>query len=178
MLLNHDGADQANVDGIEYRNDLYSYALFLTRNYEQTEDLVQETYLRALKAKEKLRASSNIKGWLFTILKNIWLNQLRKWRNGPEMLHVDVNNIADKIVKLSKDSHDLYVSKMDAENVRAAIERLPAESRKIILLREFEELSYLEIARTLNCPVGTVMSRLGRARAQLRELLSAASTRR
>ena len=98
MLLNHDGADQANVDGIEYRNDLYSYALFLTRNYEQTEDLVQETYLRALKAKEKLRASSNIKGWLFTILRNVWFNQLRKWRNGPQMIDIEVGDGVANVV--------------------------------------------------------------------------------
>jgi RNA polymerase sigma-70 factor (ECF subfamily) len=80
---------------------------------------------------------------------------------------------ADSIVEPSKDSHDLYVSKLEAEQVRTAIQELPAEFREIILLREYEDLSYQEIASVLGCPVGTVMSRLGRARAKLRRLLAA-----
>jgi len=72
---------------------------------------------------------------------------------------------------------NLYVSKMETEQVRAAIQELPIPFREIILLREYEELSYQEIAGVLDCPVGTVMSRLGRARAKLRELLSATSER-
>jgi RNA polymerase sigma-70 factor (ECF subfamily) len=71
-----------------------------------------------------------------------------------------------------KDSYDLYVSKMETEQVRAAIRQLPVEFREIILLREYEDLSYLEIASVLDCPVGTMMSRLGRARAELRAALS------
>jgi RNA polymerase sigma-70 factor (ECF subfamily) len=71
-----------------------------------------------------------------------------------------------------QNSHDLYVSKMEAEQMRAAIQELPVEFREIILLREYEDLSYQEIAGVLDYPVGTVMSRLGRARAKLRALLS------
>jgi RNA polymerase sigma-70 factor (ECF subfamily) len=82
------------------------------------------------------------------------------------------DGIANSITEPSKNSHDLYVSKMEAERVRAAIQELPVESREIILLREYEDLSYQEIAGVLDCPVGTVMSRLGRARAKLRALLS------
>jgi RNA polymerase sigma-70 factor (ECF subfamily) len=82
------------------------------------------------------------------------------------------DEVASSTVEPSKDSHDLYVSKLEAEQVRAAIQELPVDSREIILLREYEGLSYREIARVLDCPVGTVMSRLGRARARLRELLS------
>jgi RNA polymerase sigma-70 factor (ECF subfamily) len=77
----------------------------------------------------------------------------------------------DDVAKPSKDSHDLYVSKMEAEQVRAAIRELPVEFREIILLREYDDLSYQEISNVLGCPVGTVMSRLGRARAKLRTLL-------
>jgi RNA polymerase sigma-70 factor (ECF subfamily) len=114
-----------------------------------------------------------MKGWLFTILRNIWLNQLRKRRNGPQMVEIEVGNgVADDIVEPSKSSHDLYVSKVEAEQVRVAIQSLPVEFREIIMLREYEELSYQEIASVLECPVGTVMSRLGRARAKLRALLS------
>jgi RNA polymerase sigma-70 factor (ECF subfamily) len=173
MSWNDDGAGHADVIGLEHLDGLYSYALVLTRNHAEAEDLVQETYVRAIPAMGRLRAGSNTKGWLFTILRNVWLNQLRKWRNGPQMIETDVgDDVANSIVETSKDSHDLYVSKLEAEQVRAAIQELPVDFREIILLREYEDLSYQEIANLLDCPVGTVMSRLGRARAKLRVLLS------
>jgi RNA polymerase sigma-70 factor, ECF subfamily len=173
MLWNHHGTGQADATGIEYLDGLYSYALILTRNHAEAEDLVQETYVRAMRAMGRLRAGSNMKGWLFTILRNVWFNQLRKRRNGPQMVEIEVGDgVANSIVEPSKDSYDLYVSKMETEQVRAAIQELPVEFREIILLREYEDLSYLEIASVLDCPVGTVMSRLGRARAKLRTLLS------
>jgi RNA polymerase sigma-70 factor (ECF subfamily) len=124
----------------------------------------------------KLRVDSNIKSWLFTILRNVWLNQLRKLRNAPQMFEIE-DGVANSIVEPSKDSHDLYVSKMETELVRAAIQELPVQFREIILLREYEELSYQEIAAVLDCPLGTVMSRLGRARAKLRTLLVVTSKR-
>jgi RNA polymerase sigma-70 factor (ECF subfamily) len=161
-----------NIDG------LYSYALIVTRNHAEAEDLVQETYLRAIQAMGRLRAGSNMKAWLFTILRNVWLNQLRKRRNGPQMIQIGVEDDAvGNIAEPSKDAHNLYVSKMEAEQVRAAIQELSLDFREIILLREYEELSYQEIAYVLDCPVGTVMSRLGRARARLRTLLAAILTR-
>ena len=173
MSWSDDGAGHADVIGLEHLDGLYSYALVLTRNHAEAEDLVQETYVRAIPAMGRLRAGSNTKGWLFTILRNAWLNQLRKWRNGPQMIEMDVgDDVANSIVETSKDSHDLYVSKLEAEQVRAAIQELPIDFREIILLREYEDLSYQEIASVLDCPVGTVMSRLGRARAKLRVLLS------
>lgn len=164
-----------SIDASHYIDDLYSYAMVLTRNPAEAEDLVQETYVRALKAIERLRTDSNMKSWLFTILRNIWLNQLRRRRTGPEMIEMDVDeSTADIAVDTSKDPLALYVSKMEHEQVREAIEQLPVEHREIILLREYEELSYQEIASVLGCPAGTVMSRLGRARSKLRTLLSAA----
>jgi RNA polymerase sigma-70 factor (ECF subfamily) len=173
MSWNHDGAGQTDATGIEHLDGLYSYAMVLSRNRAEAEDLVQETYVRAIQAMGRLRAGSNMKGWLFTILRNIWFNQLRKRRNGPQMVEIDVDDgLANNIVEPSKDSYDHYVSKIEAEQVRAAIQELPEESREIILLREYEDLSYQEIASVLDCPLGTVMSRLGRARAKLRALLS------
>ena len=172
MSWNHDGAGQPQMMGIEYLDGLYSYAMVLTRNHAEAEDLVQETYTRAMQAMQKLRADTNIKGWLFTILKNIWFNQLRKRRNAPPLIEIETrDDIANNIVEPSKNSHDLYVSKLEAEQVRAAIQELPVEFREVILLREYEDLSYQEIASILHCPLGTVMSRLGRARARLRTLL-------
>lgn len=173
MSWSHDGAGQPDEARTEFVDGLYRYAMVLTRNHSQAEDLVQETYVRAIPAMERLQAHSNIKGWLFTILRNIWLNELRKRQNGPRMIELDVGDgIANRIVEPSKNAHNIYVSKLEAEQVRAAIQTLSEEFREIILLREYEELSYREIAAILDCPVGTVMSRLGRARAKLRALLS------
>jgi RNA polymerase sigma-70 factor (ECF subfamily) len=157
---------------IEYIDGLYSYAVVLTRNRADAEDLVQETYVRAMQAIGRLRAGSNVKAWLFTILRNIWLNQLGKVRNGPQMLDMEAGNgFANSVAEPSKNSHDLYVSTMETEQVRAVFEELPIKFREVILLREYEDLSYQKIASVLDCPLGTVMSRLGRARAKLRTLL-------
>src|ERR1700716_1675144 len=100
--------------GIEHIDGLYSYALVLTRNHAEAEDLVQETYVRALQAMGRLRADSNMKGWLFTILRNVWLNQLKKRRTGPQIIAIDVeDSVAAGIAEPSKDSYDLYVSKIE-----------------------------------------------------------------
>jgi RNA polymerase sigma-70 factor (ECF subfamily) len=162
-----------NVLGGEYVNALYGYAMVLTRNRAQAEDLVQETYLRALEAAWRLRENSNIKGWLLTILRNLWFNQLRKRRNAPTIVEMDGDDhTADSLVGNARNAHEIFVSNEDSDIVRSAIDDLPAEFREIILLREFEELSYQEIADVLGCPAGTVMSRLGRARAKLRTALA------
>jgi RNA polymerase sigma-70 factor (ECF subfamily) len=174
MSWNFAGTGSPGTMGIEYIDGLYSYALVLTRNRAEAEDLVQETYVRAIQAMKRLRADSNIKGWLFTILRNVWFNQLRKRRNGPEMIAIEAgDDVSNHGIEPSKDSYDLYVSKTEAEQVQAAIQDLPRQFREVILLREYEELSYQEIASILNCPIGTVMSRLGRARAKLRTLVAA-----
>ena len=156
-----------------YINGLFGYAMVLARNPTEAADLVQETYVRALKAKESLRPSSNVKSWLFTILRNIWLNQVRHQRTAPRIIELDANEgIVDVAIDTSKDPHAQYVIKMEQETVRNSIQELPAEFREIIILREYEELSYQEIAAMLECPAGTVMSRLARARSKLRVLLS------
>ncbi|WP_213804711.1 sigma-70 family RNA polymerase sigma factor [Granulicella sp. dw_53] len=156
-----------------YIDGLYGYAMALARNPTEAEDLVQETYVRAIGAMGSLRADSNVKSWLFTILRNIWLNQLRQRRTTPKLIELDVDeSTADIAIDRSKDPLAIYVSKTESEWVREAIQQLPLEFREIILLREYEELSYQEIATLLDCPPGTVMSRLARARAKLRTLLS------
>ena len=173
MAWDENEVGREDVNGVEHLDGLYSYALVLSRDHSEAEDLVQETYVRAIQAIGGLRPDSNMKGWLFTILRNVWLNQLRKWRNGPQLVEVEVGDaVANSVVDPSRDSHDLYVSKVETEQVRAAIQELPIDFREVILLREYEDLSYLEIASVLECPIGTVMSRLGRARARLRALLS------
>jgi RNA polymerase sigma-70 factor (ECF subfamily) len=162
------------IDLREYLDGLYSYAMVLSRNQAEAEDLVQETCLRALRAMKRLRPDSNVKSWLFTILRNIWLNQLRQRKTAPDLLDLDSDERgAERAVDSSRDPHAAYVSDLEGQQVRNAIEQLPLEFREIILLREYEELSYEEIATLLDCPLGTVMSRLARARSKLRDLLLA-----
>jgi RNA polymerase sigma-70 factor, ECF subfamily len=168
---------QLTIDFSEYLDALYSYAVVLSRNRAEAEDLVQETCLRALRAMQRLRSDSNIKSWLFTILRNIWLNQLRHSRTAGEVFELDLDgNGANMAVDTAKDAYATYVSNVEREQVRQAIQQLPLEFREVILLREYEELSYEEIASLLDCPVGTVMSRLARARTKLREWLCTETT--
>lgn len=175
MSLKSSGSSSDADMLIQHVDSLFSYALTLSRNRSDAEDLVQEAYVRAMPALERLRRGSNVKSWLFTILRNIWLNQLRQPRVAIQMPGSDLDQyVTDTPTGSFKDPHSLLQSKIDQEHVRHAIQQLPLEAREIILLREFEDLSYQEIAAILHCPIGTVMSRLGRARSKLRALLSAA----
>jgi len=159
----------------QHIDGLYSYALALSRNRVDAEDLVQETYVRAIPAVRRLRKESNVKSWMFTILRNIWLNQLRQPRVDVQISGTDMDQVLPAFHSPSaRDPHSLLLTSLDQEQIRQAISQLPVESREIILLREFEDLSYREIAGVLKCPIGTVMSRLGRARSKLRALLSSA----
>lgn len=151
---------------------LYGYALSLARNRSDAEDLVQETYMRAAAAAARLRPEANMKAWLFTILRNLWLNQVKRSRKTVYVEDTDMNSFESNITLQSPhDPHFLFAQKAECEEVRRAIQRLPVNHREIILLREYQELSYEQIAKVLECPIGTVMSRLGRARAKLGTLL-------
>jgi RNA polymerase sigma-70 factor, ECF subfamily len=160
---------------LDYREKLFSYAMALTGNSFEAEDLVQETYVRALKAIGRFRETGNARAWLYTILRNIRLSQVRQQRRRPKLVELDgAECTAELVMDTGQDPHARYVSKMEAEQVRRALQQLPDEFREVILLREYRELSYEEIAGLLECPPGTVMSRLARARAKLVALLSAA----
>ena len=162
---------------LEHIDGLFTYAMALTRNTYEAEDLVQETYLRAIQAMERLREDGNAKAWLYTILRNIRLNQVRQQRIRPKLVELDADeNAVNLVVETGKDPHALYVSKVETQQVREGIRQLSEEFREIILLREFAELSYQEIATLLGCAQGTVMSRLARARAKLRTLVSVTKT--
>jgi RNA polymerase sigma-70 factor (ECF subfamily) len=171
--------EQTNAhDILQYLDRLYRYALALTRNHADAEDLAQETYLRALRAFHKLRPDSQLKSWMFTIMRNIRPNQIRRIQASPRMddlgetsgapLHLEDKSVRNPL--------DLYLTKVGERDVTKAVESLSASYREVIVLRAFEELSYDEIAKVLDCPVGTVMSRLARARDKLKELLRHNST--
>src|ERR1700753_3158826 len=173
MAQKRDGTSHVHRTHIENIDGLYSYGLILTRNHAEAEDLVQETYVRAIRTMGRLNSDSNVEGWLFTILRNIWLNHLRRQRTA-RIVAIDEEKNETNSAETANDPYSLYVSKWELELVRDAIQQLPTDFCQIILLREFEEFSYQEIAKILDCPLGTVMSRLARARAKLRTLLSAA----
>jgi RNA polymerase sigma-70 factor, ECF subfamily len=168
MSCDYDGDDLANIDG------LYSYALALTRSYAAAEDLVQETYVRAMRALSRLRPGSNLRAWLFSIMRNVWLNQLRKRARDPCFIRIEAcdGRLADGVAGTSTDAHDIYVRQIEARRVQGAILRLPVSLQEVVWLRAYKDLSYREIAGALDCPAGTVMSRLARARTKLRILLA------
>jgi RNA polymerase sigma-70 factor (ECF subfamily) len=172
MFLKHNAAYEDDAAGIEHFGRLYGYAMILSHNRAEAEDLVQETYVRAIRAIGRLYTGSNVKVWLFTILRNVWFNELRRRRTRPPLVEIDRDeSTVNLVAETSQDPHELYAIKTERDLVRKAIRKLTAEFREIILLREYEDLSYQEIASVLGCPVGTVMSRLGRARSKLRTLL-------
>ena len=160
---------------LEHIDALYGYAMALTRDATEADDLVQETYLRATRAGNQPDASGNLKSWLFVIMRNAWLNQVRHKNSGP--LFVDLDDRIEQSIETSSNPHVVYLRKLDGEQVRNAIESLPAVYREIVVLRDIEGFTYQEIATVLDCPAGTVMSRPGRARGKLRELLAGWQTK-
>jgi len=163
---------------LEHIDALFGYALTLTRNTTEAEDLVQETYLRATSAANRPDTDSNLKGWLFVIMRNAWLNQVRHKNSGPLFVDLESNDPPSSDTSgAGNNPHVVYLRKLDRQQVRKAIESLPDAYREIIVLRDIEGFTYQEIASVLDCPAGTVMSRLGRARGKLRELLSGGQTK-
>ena len=160
---------------LEHIDALYGYALTLTRDTIEAEDLVQETYLRAASAANRPAGYSNMKGWLFVIMRNAWLNQLRHRNSGPRFVDLEPND--QPIDETQESPHVVYIRKLEREQVREAIESLPDAYREIVVLRDIEGFTYQEIAMVLHCPAGTVMSRLGRARGKLRKVLSTWQTK-
>lgn len=158
---------------MEHIDALYGYAMTLTRDTTEAEDLVQETYLRATGAARQPDSNSNLKGWLFVIMRNAWLNQIRHKNSGPLFVDLDSNEQSmGESPETGNNPHVVYLRKLEKEEVRKAIESLPDAYREVIVLRDIEGFTYQEIATVLDCPAGTVMSRLGRARGKLRTLLS------
>jgi RNA polymerase sigma-70 factor, ECF subfamily len=171
-MVKADGSSSFGRAALEQIDALYGYALTLTRNRNEAEDLVQETYLRAVRAATQLAPDSNLKSWLFVILRNAWLNQLRHARSGPAFVELETEEAAQNFPDCGGvDPYVLYLRKLEREEIHKAIDSLPTLHREIVLLRDIEGFSYQEIATLLGCPAGTVMSRLGRARKKLRQIL-------
>lgn len=156
---------------LEHLDALYGYAMTLTRDKTEAEDLVQETYLRAVRAANQPAPEENLRAWLFVIMRNTWLNVMRHKQHGVQIF--DDGTTETAVSDINTNPHVVYLRKLERELVHEAIASLPVRHREIIVLRDIEGFSYHEIATVLNCPAGTVMSRLGRARGKLRDALSA-----
>src|SRR4051812_1298143 len=145
---------------------LYRAALRLTRRPADAEDLVQETYLKAFRAADQFEPGTNLKAWLFTILHNTALNRFRDRSRQPLVYDSDtVDRAADVPVDLrsgraAETPETLLLSGTLHPDLQAAVDALPDAFREAVWLRDVEEFSYAEIAKMLDIPVGTVMSRI------------------
>jgi RNA polymerase sigma-70 factor (ECF subfamily) len=150
----------------------YNLARWLTGNQNDAEDVVQESYLRALKFFTGFRGQ-NGRPWLLAIVRNTCYTWLRRNRMDADTAELDEGmQVADTS---DVNPEALLLAAARSELVQRALEELPVEFREIIILRELEGMSYKEIAEIASLPIGTVMSRLARARARLQKLLSEAS---
>ena len=167
------GESLINEEALIYIDALFGYAMTLTRERSAAEDLVQETYVRAARAADKLAEDSNIKSWLFVVMRNAWLNQVRHQNKGPRFVGLDDEDFdcSSWVAETNTNPQVIYFRKLERDEVRLAIENLPVTYREVVVLRDIEGFTYQEIATVLGCPAGTVMSRLARAREKLRRML-------
>jgi RNA polymerase sigma-70 factor, ECF subfamily len=155
---------------------LYGFAMSLTRNPVDAEDLVQEACLRAIKGMTQNGLKSDPKVWLFTILRNVWINQWRRRAKGPEFVLLGKTRgsgvpLQESLAEEGDRPEEQFDRNVASGKIRLAISGLPEVFREVVVLRYFEGLSYRQIASILGCPAGTVMSRLNRAKAELRTML-------
>lgn len=149
-------------------NQLYNFARWLTQDTTEAEDLVQETYAKALRGFSSFQAGTNFRAWMYRILRNSFLNS----RTGLKTtVAFDEEDPETAPQAESATPETLLIEQADRQMVQQALEELPVHYREILLLCEIEEMQYQEIAETLAIPVGTVMSRLFRARKSLRKIL-------
>ena len=150
-------------------DQLYNFAHWLTQDRTEAEDLVQETYAKALRGFDLFRPGTNFRAWMYKILRNTFLTSRTGMRAAMDQFDEEK---ADTILPpVTTTPETLLVDKTNRELLQQALGELPVTFREVVLLADVEEMSYQEIAETLAIPPGTVMSRLSRARAALRQLV-------
>lgn len=163
---------------LEHLDGLYAAALRLTRDERDSEDLVQDAFLRAYRFFDQFERGTNIKAWLYKILTNTFINRYRrsvKEReafDGPERNAVQARVISRESTAKAEQPEQHFFDHLLSDEVVGAIDALPVDFRMVVILSDLQEFSYKEIAEILDCPVGTVMSRLFRGRRLLQKALA------
>jgi RNA polymerase sigma-70 factor (ECF subfamily) len=147
---------------------LYNFAHWLTQDREEAEDLVQETYAKALKGFGSFQPGTNFRAWIYQILRNTFLTS-RTGLKSAAMVPIEPEDEQLILPRVDDTPESILLQRSDRQLVQEALGRLPVPYREVLLLCEFEEMSYQEISVTLAIPIGTVMSRLSRARRALRD---------
>ena len=164
-------ADQFEQLAMPLFDSLYNFAHWLTGTREEAEELVQETYLKALKGFSGFEQGTNFRAWIFRILRNAFLTS----RTGLKAMPTVPFDVADEETVTAAVSEEtpesLLLRRASQDAIQAALEQLPVIFREVVLLCDVEDMSYEEISQTVGVPIGTVMSRLHRARRALRQLL-------
>ncbi|MBZ5574534.1 MAG: sigma-70 family RNA polymerase sigma factor [Acidobacteriia bacterium] len=155
-------------------DSLYNFARWLVHNQNDAEDLVQETYLKALRSFASFQPGTNFRAWIFQILRNTFLSSCSKLERRMTVA-MDAEEDFPVLPGSSVTPESLLIDRSGNDAVRCAIEQLPVIFREVILLCDVEDASYREIAEILSIPIGTVMSRLARARKAVRESLRSTS---
>jgi RNA polymerase sigma-70 factor (ECF subfamily) len=154
-------------------NSLYNFARWLVHNSNDAEDLVQETYLKALRSFASFQSGTNFRAWIFRILKNTFLSSCSTLaRRMTDAMISDEDGLEPAVDTETPET--ILMNRSSSQLVQCAIDDLPVHYRETLLLCEVEEMSYQEIAEILSIPIGTVMSRLSRARKAVRESLLSA----
>ena len=155
---------------LQHMNALYSAALRMAKDRTDADDLVQDTYLRAYRFFDRFEPGTSIKAWLFTILKNTFINNFKKRAKTPEHVDFERLKLSEEEPKSPDDPEEELLYKFFGDEYKRAVEALPEEFRNVIELSE-DGSSYKEIAEKVDRPIGTVMSRLHRGRKLLRDSL-------
>jgi RNA polymerase sigma-70 factor, ECF subfamily len=163
---------------LPHKDAVFTACLYLTRDRDEAEDLLQETYLRAFRFFHHFTPGTNCRGWLLTIMHNQFKTRYVRTRNARHTVEFETaayeyekKRIADGEAQ-KNDPAELVLSHLMDSEIADAVQVLPEEYRTALILVDIEELSYDEAARVLECPIGTVRSRLSRARHRLRRVLA------
>jgi RNA polymerase sigma-70 factor (ECF subfamily) len=152
---------------VPHMNLLYGYAMYLTSDRDEANDLLQETFLKAFRFFEKFEQGTNAKAWLYRIMRNTYINEYRKVRRAPDLVEYDDQLSSYQMKQRDERSPGDVPGEIFEDEIAIAISSLPEKFKSVIVLRDVEDLPYEEIAEALEIPVGTVRSRLHRARAIL-----------
>jgi RNA polymerase sigma-70 factor (ECF subfamily) len=163
-------------EALPHADLLYNFALRMTNNQADADDLVQETFLKAYRFWDKYEQGTNIRAWLFRILKNSYINRYRRESKAPDTVDYDeIQNFYDSIRRDGGDTADtqesVFTNLLD-DDVASAVADLPEDFRTVVILCDIEGLTYEEIAEFVDIPLGTVRSRLHRGRNLLRARLT------